>query len=93
MRRPELPALVIAGLAVVGIVVLALLRQPIPDVLTLIASTALGAGAGVALPGGPLARETLQLPARELAAPPALPPVPPPAVSSDTGVFRVARHS
>jgi hypothetical protein len=84
LSRPELPALVIAGVAVLGIVLLAVLRQPIPDVLTLIASTALGAGAGQALPG---LRDTAPA-AAPVAVPAPVPAAPAPLYAEpSTGVF------
>jgi hypothetical protein len=49
--RPDAIAYGLAGLAVLGIVVLAALGQPVPEVLGLIATGAIGGGAGAALQG------------------------------------------
>lgn len=47
--RPDLPAYALCGLAVLGIVILALFHVPIPDVLPLLASGSLVGGAGISL--------------------------------------------
>jgi hypothetical protein len=95
VTRPDLAAGALSAVCVVGIVVLAVLHQPIPEVLTYLAVGALGVGGGAALPGAGT------VPAAEPAAPAsrALPAVPAPAPFADlstepaTGVFRVARHT
>jgi hypothetical protein len=49
--RPEVLALVLCALVVVAVTLLAARNQAIPDVLATIGLVALGAGAGVAVPG------------------------------------------
>ena len=98
--RPDLAALAVVALALVGIVVLAALNVPVPPVLELTATTALGIGGGVALQ----AATTAQAPAQEdlpsgaaRAAGPAanLPAPAPQPLTSDpaTGVMRVVTHA
>lgn len=49
--RPDVLALVLCALVVVAVTLLAARNQTIPDVLATIGLVALGAGAGVAVPG------------------------------------------
>jgi hypothetical protein len=61
LPRPDLAALGLCALLAVGIIVLAVLRQPIPDVLTYLATAALSAGAGLSLNSpGTVGTETLR---------------------------------
>jgi hypothetical protein len=48
--RADIPAWVLAGMGLVGIVVLAALNHQIPQTLTDITVIAAGAGAGIAVP-------------------------------------------
>jgi hypothetical protein len=49
-NSPALPAFVLSAIALVGIVVLAALSHPIPQVLTLIAAASVGGGLGIIHP-------------------------------------------
>lgn len=51
--RPELPAYVLAALAVIGIIVLTFKGDAIPDVLNLVAIGSIGIGGAVTTPRGP----------------------------------------
>ncbi len=50
MNKNSIPAVVVTIIAVIGIVVLAILGKPIPDVLTVIASAGVGVVGGQAIP-------------------------------------------
>jgi len=92
--RPDLAALALCAVAVAGIVVLTLLGKAVPDVLTLIASTALGVGGGAALPlGSSSSRSSAAAPAPADVDPGIRTTLPAPLTAEpETGVFRVARH-
>jgi hypothetical protein len=72
--RPDLAALALCALALVGIILLAALRIPVPEVLTFVALGALTGGAGIAL-NTPNGKETLP---RSTAAPVPAPRAPAP---------------
>jgi hypothetical protein len=91
--RPDLAALALCGLVVVGIVALAALHVGIPDVLPYLAVAALSAGAGVAVSGG--VAQVLFNSAGSSTAPapsPARVPAPAPAPAVET-VEPVATHA
>lgn len=52
MKRPDLAAWIVTGLALVGVVACSLCHVPIPDTLTNLATASLGAAAGVSFAGG-----------------------------------------
>lgn len=97
--RPDLASLALCAVAVVGIVVLVALRQPVPDVLTYVVAGALGVGGGTALntgrPAVPADPSPASFPAPAPAPAPQLRrPMPTPlAADPPTGVFRMATHS
>ena len=49
VTRPDTTSMILTAVCVVGIVLLAILNVPIPDVLTFVAMGALGIGGGTAL--------------------------------------------
>lgn len=51
LTRPDVASMILAALCVVGIVALAYVHTPVPDVLTFVAMGALGIGGGTALNG------------------------------------------
>jgi hypothetical protein len=73
--RPDLAALGLCAIALLGIILLAALRIPVPEVLTFVALGALTGGAGIAL-NTPNGRETLPRSSTPAAA---TPPTPAPA--------------
>jgi Na+/H+-dicarboxylate symporter len=86
VTRPDLAAGVLCALCVVGIVLLAALHLPIPEVLPFLAVGALGVGGGASFPGG-------GTPAPAPALEPAPAPAPVPLTAEPpTGVFRMATH-
>jgi hypothetical protein len=96
VTRPDLAAGVLCALCVAGIVLLAALHLPIPEVLPFLAVGALGVGGGASLPGGgtpapaplelaPAAAAPAPLTAAPLTAAPLIAEPP-------TGVFRMATH-
>lgn len=91
--RPDLAAALLCALAVVGIIALAMLRQPIPDVLTYVAVGALGGAAGMSFPGSSPASSSSE----KKAGPPLPSPVAAPVGATTdpaaTGVFRMATHA
>lgn len=50
MNKNTLPAIVITALAVVGIIILAIISHPIPDVLSAIAFAGVGVVGGQSIP-------------------------------------------
>lgn len=58
LPRPDLATLVVCAIALVGIILLAALRIPVPSVLEFVALGALTGGAGIAL-NTPNGKETL----------------------------------
>lgn len=50
LSKPALPLLVLSALAVVGIIVLTVLKQPIPEVLSVIAYAGLTAASAATVP-------------------------------------------
>lgn len=88
--RPDLAAALLCALAVVGIIALAMLRQPIPDVLTYVAVGALGGAAGMSFPGPAASSE------KKAGAPAPAPVSAPVGAATDpaaTGVLRMATHA
>ena len=84
IARPDLAALGLCALIVVGIVVLSAFGVPVPDVLPYLATAALSAGAGLSL-NGPIGTETVRTSSSTQSAPaPAprasLPPRPAPVI-------------
>lgn len=79
MKRPDIAALVLAGVFGLAIAVLAGMHVQSPDVLTFLAIGALSAGAGVAIPT-PLAGSSTKQ-ARADAPDPSPAPVPAPAAA------------
>lgn len=95
MKRPEILAYALAALAVVAVVVCKLAGVDTPELLTYVATTALGAGAGVQVAGGPA---TANLPAgaprAQLSDGKFYGPAPTPLTSEPpTGVFRAVTHA
>lgn len=108
MKRPDVAAWAVTGLALLLIGACALLHVPIPDVLVNLSTAALGAAAGVSFAGGSgigdalsslLGRLEGTAPASSSSTAPAssaAPAAPLVGATSDpaaTGVFRVATHS
>lgn len=90
LARPDLAAGALCSLCVIGIVLLAALHLPIPDVLTFLAMGALGIGGGTALTAGAV---VTQPPAPE-PAPAALAAAPAPLTEEPpTGVLRISTHA
>jgi hypothetical protein len=88
VTRPDLAAGVLCALCVAGIVLLAALHLPIPEVLPFLAVGALGVGGGASLPGG-----GTPAPAPRELAPAAAPLTAAPLIAEPpTGVFRMATH-
>lgn len=95
MKRPDLAAWVVTGVAVAGIIACALLHVPIPDVLVNLSTASLGAAAGVSFAGSGLGAVLAQLIAKLEGHPassskPTLPA--PLTVDPPTGVLRPAVH-
>lgn len=53
MTRPELPAYLVAALCIIGMIVLTLHGDAVPDTLNLVTIGALGIGGAVTTPRGP----------------------------------------
>lgn len=50
MNKPEIPAFLLALAAVVGVVMLTVLGDKVPDILNVIAGTGVGVGAAITIP-------------------------------------------
>ena len=84
LSRPDLAAYGLVALCLLVIAVLTVLGNPVPDVVTYLAVTALGVGGGVAVQGPTASSAPAAAPA----------PAPEPLTTEPpTGVFRMATHA